>query len=43
MPSLLPCLARLLEPIHRFMLDDDSQLGLPLRRLGGLLLAFVGR
>ncbi len=33
-------LARLFEPIHRFVLDDSSQLGRPIRRLGGLLFAF---
>jgi len=40
MASFLSCLARLLEPIHRFLLDDDSKLGRPIRRLGGLLFAF---
>jgi signal peptidase II len=39
MSSLLPSLARLLEPIHRFMVEDDSQLGRPLRQFGERLMA----
>jgi hypothetical protein len=40
MASLGLYLARLLEPIHRFMFDDFSQLGQPIRQLGGILFAF---
>jgi hypothetical protein len=36
-----PQLSRLLEPLCRFIVDDESTLGVPLRRLGGFLFAFV--
>jgi hypothetical protein len=43
MPSVLPRLSWLLEQIRDFMVDDASRMGMPLRRLGGLLFTFVGR